>query len=65
MRGILILLGSVMVLAGLLFAGQGAGWFPYPRSSLMVGASPWVARGAAIAAIGVVLLFLGRRAGRR
>ncbi len=65
MRAILILLGSVLVLVGLLFVGQGSGWFPYPSRSFMVGASPWVARGAALAVSGVVLLFFGRRAGRR
>ena len=60
----LLLLGSVLVLVGLLFVGQGSGWFPYPRSSFMVGASPWMARGAVIAAVGVVLLLLAHRARR-
>ena len=65
MRTLLILLGSVLVLVGLLFVGQGSGWFPYPRGSFMVGASPWVTRGVALAAVGVALLLFGRRAGRR
>ncbi len=51
----------MVLLAGLQFVGQGSGWFPYPRSSFMVGASPWVARGAALAAAGCVLLVVGRR----
>ena len=62
MRGLLILLGALLVVAGLLFVGQGSGWFPHPRRSFMVGASPWVARGALIATFGAVLLFVGRRA---
>ncbi len=64
MRGILILLGAILLLSGLLFVGQGSGWFPYPRSSFMVGASPWAARGAVLAAVGVALLFASR-VGRR
>ena len=62
---ILTLLGWVLVIAGLLFVGQGSGWFPYPRQSFMVGASPWITRGAAIAVAGCVLLFLARIARRR
>lgn len=65
MRALLILLGSLLVVAGLLFVGQGSGWFPYPRSSFMVGASPWVTRGAALVVLGVVLLLFASRAARR
>ena len=65
LRGSLILLGAVLVLVGLLFVGQGSGWFPYPSSSFMVGASPWVVRGGALAATGIVLLAVAYRAGRR
>ena len=64
-RAILILVGSILVLVGLLFVGQGSGWFPFPQSSFMVGASAWVVRGAALAAVGVVLLLAAQRVGRR
>lgn len=65
MRAILTAFGVVLVLTGLLFVGQGSGWFPYPRSSFMVGASPWTVRGAVIAAAGALLLIAAPRIGRR
>ena len=61
MRGALTVIGVALIVAGLLFAAQGRGWLPYPAESFMVGASPWVWRGLGIAAVGLVLLVVGRR----
>ena len=55
------LIGLVAMLAGLVFAAQGAGWFPYPSSSFMVGRTPWVGRGLLLAAGGAAVLLTSRR----
>jgi hypothetical protein len=64
MRRILTLLGALAVLMGLVWMGQGSGYFPYPASSFMIDQSPWIAYGAGLAIVGVVLIVLGRRSGR-
>ena len=61
---ILTLLGAVAVLMGLVWIGQGSGYFPYPASSFMIDQSPWIAYGAGLAIVGVVLIAIGRRSGR-
>jgi len=53
-----MLIGIVLLLAGLVFLGQGSGYFPYPASSFMVGQSRWIYYGGAIAVVGLVLIFL-------
>lgn len=64
MRRILTLVGALAVLMGLVWIGQGSGYFPYPASSFMIDQSPWIAYGAALALVGVVLIAIGRRSGR-
>ncbi len=64
MRRILTLLGALAVLMGLVWMGQGSGYFPYPASSFMIDQSPWIAYGAGLALVGIVLIVLGRRSGR-
>ena len=54
-----MLIGIVLLLAGLVFLGQGSGYFPYPASSFMVGQSRWIYYGGAIAVVGLVLIFFG------
>jgi hypothetical protein len=61
MRTLLTIIGIVLLLAGLVFVGQGSGYFPYPAESFMVGASRWIYYGGAIAVVGLVLIVLGRR----
>jgi hypothetical protein len=57
-RTALLVIGCVAILLGLLFIGQGSGYFPYPRSSFMVYETTWIYRGIATAAFGVVLLVM-------
>lgn len=64
MRRTLTLLGALAVLMGLIWMGQGSGYFPYPASSFMIDQSPWIAYGAGLAIVGIVLIVLGRRLGR-
>lgn len=64
MRRILTLLGAIAVLMGLIWMGQGSGYFPYPASSFMIDQSPWIAYGAGLAIVGMVLIAVARRSGR-
>jgi hypothetical protein len=61
MKTIMSVLGALIVIAGLIWAAQGAGWFPYPKSSFMVDNSRWIYIGLATAALGVVVLTFARR----
>jgi hypothetical protein len=61
MKAVLTLVGIVLLLAGLVFMGQGSRYFPYPAKSFMVGASQWIYYGTGIAVVGVVLLVIAWR----
>lgn len=60
MRALLIVCGIVAVLAGLVFVGQGSGYFPYPAESFMIKETRWIYYGAAIAAAGLLLIIVAR-----
>jgi len=59
-RTLLLILGIAAVLAGLVFMGQGSGWFPYPRSSFMIDQRPWLYRGAVLLVAGLVAVVVSR-----
>lgn len=61
MKTLLTVVGLALLLAGLVFMGQGSRYFPYPAESFMVGASQWIYYGGGIALIGIVLLILAWR----
>jgi len=61
MKTLLSVAGVIAIGMGLLWAAQGAGYFPYPSSSFMINNVQWVYYGFATAAIGVVLVLLARR----
>jgi hypothetical protein len=61
MKGSLTALGLILLLAGLVFMGQGSRYFPYPAESFMVGASQWIYYGGGIAAVGIVILVISSR----
>ena len=65
MRLVLTLLGILLVAAGLLWAAQGSGIFPYPASSFMIGRPPWVGWGLLTAAAGALVLWAAGRGTRR
>jgi hypothetical protein len=56
MQTFLTVLGIILLLAGLVFMGQGSGYFPYPAESFMISQSRWVYYGAAIAVVGALIL---------
>ncbi|MDQ1185537.1 MULTISPECIES: hypothetical protein [Agrobacterium] len=62
LRTILSILGVLIVLIGLIWIGQGSGYFPYPASSFMINQSPWMLRGALVALGGIILIVVARRA---
>lgn len=55
------LVGIILLIAGLVFMGQGSGYFPYPRSSFMINQTRWIYYGAAIAIVGLILFIVVRR----
>jgi hypothetical protein len=61
MQTFLTVIGVVVLLAGLVFAGQGSGYFPYPSSSFMVNNGKWIGYGLAMALAGVLVIVFARR----
>jgi len=61
MKTLLMLIGIVAVLAGILFIGQGSGYFPYPAASFMINATRWIYYGAGIAVVGLLLIIVSQR----
>ncbi len=61
MRMLLTALGVLMLLCGLLFAGQGLGIIRWPADSFMIGVTDWSWRGGLLALGGLLLLWAGRR----
>lgn len=57
----LLVVGILAVLIGLIWVGQGTGYFPYPATSFMINQTPWVYRGAVLAVLGVVAAVVARR----
>jgi hypothetical protein len=60
MKALLTLIGIIALPAGLLFAGQGSGYIPWPAESFMISEFKWVYYGAAIALAGILLIVAGR-----
>ena len=54
-------LGGLMIVSGLVWIGQGSGYFPYPASSFMISQPPWIGWGALMAVAGVAVLFVSRK----
>jgi hypothetical protein len=61
MQTLLTLVGLALVLAGLVFMGQGSGYFPYPASSFMISQTRWIYFGGGFAVVGFVLIIFARR----
>jgi hypothetical protein len=61
MKRILAIIGILSIAVGLLWIGQGTGYFPYPKQSFMISQMPWAYYGGALAAFGVGLVLWTRR----
>ena len=64
-RNSLLSVGVIAILIGLVWIGQGTGYFPYPSSSFMINEMPWAYRGIALAVLGLVAVAVSRTIGRR
>jgi hypothetical protein len=61
MRKLLLILGLLALAIGLLWIGQGTGTISWPQSSFMIKQLQWAGYGAAMAALGLVLIWQSRR----
>ncbi|MDE2437148.1 MAG: hypothetical protein KGM49_12895 [Sphingomonadales bacterium] len=61
LRPILLVIGTLAVLNGLLWTGQGLGLIMWPKSSFMLGERQWAIYGSITALAGFLLVWLGSR----
>jgi hypothetical protein len=61
MKTLLRIAGVIAIIMGLLWAAQGAGYFPYPASSFMINNVMWVYYGIATAVAGIGLMLIAQR----
>jgi hypothetical protein len=61
MRNWLLIVGFFALTVGLLWIGQGTGAVKWPQSSFMIGQLQWSGYGAMLAAIGLILIWQGKR----
>jgi hypothetical protein len=61
MKTLVVVTGIIACVIGLVWIGQGTGYFPYPERSFMISQMPWAYRGAGVLAFGAALVWLGRR----
>jgi hypothetical protein len=61
MRQALLVIGIIVALTGLVWIGQGTGYFPYPEQSFMVRATQWAWYGAAVLVTGLIVIWFSRR----
>jgi hypothetical protein len=54
LRFALLVVSILAILIGLVWVGQGTGYFPYPASSFMINQMPWAYYGASLAVLGVI-----------
>ena len=61
MKTLLRIAGVIAIAMGLLWAAQGAGYFPYPSTSFMINNTVWIYYGIATAVAGIGLMLLAQR----
>ena len=61
MRNLLLVLGLIALAIGLLWIGQGLGVIAWPTSSFMINQIQWAGYGAALGAVGLILIWQARR----
>lgn len=60
MKTATLVIGILATLIGLVWIGQGSGYFPYPASSFMISQKQWVYYGAGLAFVGLFMIGFGR-----
>jgi uncharacterized membrane protein len=61
MRKLFLVVGLLALAIGLLWIGQGTGVVAWPQSSFMINQIQWAGYGAGLAAVGLILIWQGRR----
>jgi hypothetical protein len=61
MKTLLFVVGMLACLVGLVWIGQGTGYFPYPARSFMINETSWAYRGGIVFAVGLMLIWVARR----
>ena len=61
MRKALLIIGLLALAIGLLWIGQGTGTIAWPRASFMIDQIQWAGYGAALFAVGLILIWQSRR----
>ena len=61
MRKALLIIGLLALAIGLLWIGQGTGTIAWPRASFMIDQIQWAGYGAALSAVGLILIWQSRR----
>jgi hypothetical protein len=56
----LMLIGLIVLAAGLLFVGQGLGYVQWPASSFMISEIKWAYYGGGIAVVGILLIIIAQ-----
>lgn len=57
----LLIVGLLALAIGLLWIGQGTGVIAWPKTSFMINEVQWAGYGAALAAVGLILIWQSRR----
>jgi hypothetical protein len=60
-RNTILIVGILAILTGLIWVGQGTGYFPYPSYSFMINQMPWAYGGAALMVLGLIAVAVSRR----
>jgi hypothetical protein len=63
MKHTLLSVGVIAILVGIIWVGQGTGYFPYPSSSFMINDVAWAYYGAALSVLGLIAVAVSRRIG--
>lgn len=58
---LIFLAGAIVLLLGILWAGQGSGTIPYPPTSPMINNSQWIYYGALMIVLGLGAMWYARR----
>jgi hypothetical protein len=61
LRRLLQIVGFLALVIGLLWIGQGTGVVAWPATSFMIKQIQWAGYGAALAAVGLILIWQSRR----
>ena len=61
MKTLLLTVGTLALLVGLLWIGQGTGYVNWPQSSFMISQMQWAYYGAALAIAGLLIIVVAQR----